>query len=448
MMLFYSYMKRISVPHIISLYSIFKQKSPFLRFLFFFLIFNAYLILRIPEIYDNFWAEDGSYFYTQFLNNPSLDFMFEFAYGYYLLIDRLIVIPLYFVSPYFVTYLNAFLVIMIQACFASRICFTLSHTFRSKSLPVIYSIFIFILPISAFESVGAATGLHFQLNFMCVFVLYKLIIGSPIDKIDFSILTISFLSGPLSLLIIPVFLLKSKILFILFRTRPLFSCLVILSALIQCWAIFTQIRSDSRSLNSDYSFVKSLYLFFERIIAINFFPGWSHVDSYTLYSGGMESLWIRLATILIILSFASVLFFLINKDTGKTIDLMVLAPLLLSALLLWFIPAVLFNGEPRYAVAPTAIFVLVLFVLIDSLAVNEKNRFAPLVLPFIILHLSLVVTFNSDPSKLRIEGESFNSQIREKLIKCQNNKDNIQILVRPSRYKIVVDLPCYRLLDK
>ena len=82
-------------------------------FLLCFIAFSLYLLIRMPEAYDNFWAEDGSVFYNNFLNNPGLDFFLEVTLGYYLLIDRLIAVPIFFVSPTLAPIVNTIITIFL-----------------------------------------------------------------------------------------------------------------------------------------------------------------------------------------------------------------------------------------------------------------------------------------------------------------------------------------------
>ena len=60
-----------------------------------------------------------------------------------------------------------------------------------------------MLPIASFEGLGATTSLHF-FNLYVVFVLFKACYGIKFDKFDLFLVVISILSGPLTMLLVPV----------------------------------------------------------------------------------------------------------------------------------------------------------------------------------------------------------------------------------------------------
>jgi hypothetical protein len=412
-----------------------------------YIVFSTYLFFRVPEAFDNFWAEDGSYFYNDFLNNPSIGFFFEFSLGYYLLVDRIFAVPITFVSPFAAPYFNALLTTLIMSMLAVRFFVDLSKILFSRVIALTFSVLFFVLPISSFESIGAATGLHFVLNFYVVFVLVKSIYGIRIDRVDVIILVISFLSGPLSLLLVPVATILSsrKIVRLEFSRSAIL--LLAIGILVQIFAVIVEFLSRSRDFGPNRSIAKVSYLFLERVLGYNLVPQLSYVNSATFTEQPFAFFVVRAAFLTVLLFLILVSFFLAWSRILLFDDKCAISTLALAAFLLWFIPGYLFNPEPRYAVAPALAVLISLFILFDRFLTRTRFgviRRSYLIVGFFLI-FGLTVFFNSAPSQLRIDGPSLRSQIDSQIDKCSNSDESISVLVRPERNKLWLKIPCERL---
>lgn len=423
-------------------------RKGFWAFLFFFLTFSIYLLARMPQAYDNFWAEDGSVFYNNFLNNPEIDFLLEVSLGYYLLIDRLIAIPIFFVSPTLAPIINTIITVSFIAVLTSRFFLTLCRILRYRILALVFSCICFMLPIASFEGLGAATSLHFLLNFYVVFVLFKVCYGMKFDKFDLFLIIISILSGPLTMLLVPV----ACYLMLIMRKQIEYSAsyiaTIIVCILIQFLAIFSQYLSRSRSISSDRSGAKVLYLYFERVFGFNLIPGWSYVNSDTFNSQPLSYFETRL-TVLVFVHMLLVIFFVFSwKRCFNENDRTSVFVLMLSMIFLWFIPGYFFSPEPRYAVAPSLCLFLSFIVLFDKFLSERVSRRATQVIilnSFLCIIISLV-SLNSKPSDLRVDGPSLKSQIEARLFECSEQNLSVRVLVRPAISNLHVTIPCSRIL--
>ena len=126
-----------------------------------FTLIILYMVITVPNFFTSIYAEDGSIYLQDALNTGGLHNLFKTYAGYGDLPARLIaaIVSLFPVSlyPYIYGLLNAFVML---------VCITLVYTsikpiFRKKSLSLLFSSFLLILPIARFESIGNITNLHF-----------------------------------------------------------------------------------------------------------------------------------------------------------------------------------------------------------------------------------------------------------------------------------------------
>ena len=305
-----------------------------------------------------------------------------------------------------------------------------------------------MLPIASFEGLGAATSLHFLLNFYVVFLLFKVCYGIKFDKFDLLLTVISLLSGPLTMLLIPIagyLILKRRI---KAEYSLSFIAILVLCILIQFFAIFFQYLSRSRLISSDRSVTKVLYLFFERVFGFNLIPGWSYINSETFNSKPLLFFVTRLAVMIIIYTLFMIFFALAWKFLFNKNDRSAFSTLMLSMAFLWFIPGYFFSPEPRYAVAPSLCLFLSVVILLDKYlrdCISRRNTRLMLLSLFSVFVFALVL-LNSKPSDLRVDGPSLKWQIEARLSECFETSDSIRVLVRPAVNELQLTIPCSRVL--
>ena len=415
------------------------------------LMYLTFLFFRVPIAFDNFWGEDGSVFYNGIINDGVLKSVFTLTAGYYLLIDWLVAIPISVLPVEVATVGNAILVAVIIGLIYTKI-FSLLKIFVED----VYSRFVLVLlmmymPIACFDSIGAATGLHFVLNTASMFIYARTLSGRKLSASDKFVLILSLLSGPLSLYCLSIF-----ILFISRSKQPLVKIwnsfnFVIIAAVLQIGYIVFGVLNRSRGLGDESSITKTLYLFLERVIGFNMVPGWSSVDSSTAKELGFNSLLSRAIFLLLIISFFLFLYASNYRFTPKPMirpELYVFV----TSLIYWFVSGYLFNPEPRYAFLPACGFIILFFrtagLYLSRLSLSSKSKGKLRVLSIsrgLLLCLPIaIVFFNSFPSNLRTEGDSLRIQLEHNIDNCRDgNADTlISIVVRPARNNATVELRC------
>ena len=415
------------------------------------LMYLAFLFFRVPAAFDNFWGEDGSVFYNGIINDGVLKSVFTLTAGYYLLIDWLVAIPISVLPIEFATVGNAVLVSVIIGLIYTKVFSLLRIFVEDTYLRFVLVPLMMFMPIVCFDSIGAATGLHFVLNTASMFIYANILSGRKLSASDKLVLILSLLSGPLSLYCLSIFILFiSRFNWSLVKIWNSFN-LVIIAAVIQIGYIVIGVLNRSRGLGDESSITKTLYLFLERVIGLNIIPGWSSVDSGTAKELGFNSLLSRAIFLLLVLSFFLFLYVSNYRFTPKPMirpELYVFV----TSLLYWFVSGYLFNPEPRYALLPACGFIILFFrtagVYLSRLSLSSKSKGKLRVLSIsrgLLLCLPIaIVFFNSFPSNLRTEGDSLRIQLERNIDNCRDgNADTlISTVVRPARHNATVELRC------
>lgn len=415
------------------------------------LMYLAFLFFRVPAAFDNFWGEDGSLFYNGIINDGVLKSVFTLTAGYYLLIDWLVAIPISFLPIEFATVGNAVLVSVIIGLIYTKVFSLLRIFVEDTNLRFVLVPLMMFIPIVCFDSIGAATGLHFVLNTASMFIYANILSGRKLSASDKLVLILSLLSGPLSLYCLSIFILFiSRFNWSLVKIWNSFN-LVIIAAVIQIGYIVFGALNRSRGLGDESSITKTLYLFLERVIGLNIVPGWSSVDSGTAKELGFNSLLSRAIFLLLVLSF---FLFLYASNYRLTSKQMIRPELyvFVTSLIYWFVSGYLFNPEPRYAFLPACGFIILFFrtasVYLSRSSLSSKSKSKLRVLSIsqgLLLCLPIaIIFFNSFPSNLRTEGDSLTIQLERNIDNCHDgNPDTfISIVVRPARNNATVELRC------
>jgi hypothetical protein len=405
----------------------------------------------VPVAFDNFWGEDGSVFYNGIINDGVLKSVFTLTAGYYLLIDWLVAIPISVLPVEVATVGNAVLVAVIIGLIYTKIFSLLRIFVEDTHLRFVLVPLMMFIPIVCFDSIGAATGLHFVLNTASMFIYANILSGRKLSATDKLVLILSLLSGPLSLYCLSIFILFiSRFNWSLVKIWNSFN-LVITAAVIQISYIVFGVWNRSRGIGDESSITKTLYLFLERVIGLNIVPGWSSVDSGTAKELGFNSLLSRAIFLLLVLSFFLFLYASNYRFTSKQM----IRPefyVFVTSLIYWFVSGYLFNPEPRYAFLPACGFIILFFrtagVYLSRSSLSSKSKSKLRVLSIsqgLLLCLPIaIVFFNSFPSNLRTEGDSLTIQLERNIDNCRDrNPDTlISIVVRPARNNATVELRC------
>ena len=191
--------------------------------------FIALVTIKIPTSFNNFWAEDGT-FYQQALTEAFPKDMFSSGGGYIIIISRIIARIVTLGPISYAPFVNEIVVTLILSFFVFRLYTNLDFLIKSKVFKLIISISIFLLPVSSFDVIASGGGLHFQQIFISLVIVLTAREKADIYKLDVLIIVISILSDPLAVIIIAPLFFRHKNRALIFWKKKLSTLIVIASA--------------------------------------------------------------------------------------------------------------------------------------------------------------------------------------------------------------------------
>lgn len=187
----------------------YKGKDGLYRFLLLFVLILLLLVLRRPDAVTNpqFWAEDGTLFFSSQLNHPGLGVIFETHKGYLLLIPRLVsAFAAVFASSRFPLILNLCALALAAVCCSLFSLNRYRYLLRSDQLRIL----LCLLAATAFHSdelIGTITNIQ---TFLLLGILLILLQPAEVYKaratafLSISAALLGCLSAPATLLFIPL----------------------------------------------------------------------------------------------------------------------------------------------------------------------------------------------------------------------------------------------------
>ncbi len=402
-----------------------------------------YMVVTVPNFLTSIYAEDGQIYLQDALNTGGLHNLFKTVAGYGDLPARAIaaIVILFPVSLYPFVYglLNSFVMLICTYLVYSSV----TPIFRKRSLSLLFSSFLLILPIARFESIGNITNLHFFFFTASTFVFIHFLYFKKSTFWQLAFVFVSALSIPLC-----VFL----FFFMIYRWREHATYLkdprkLLLSPFfyLLLGSLFNFVISwgdtVSRTPRNSNSFLKISYLYFDRVVGSSFVPFWGRVSSdnnqILVSHSPITSLVARISISAILLG---VLIFLVTRLDQKNrsiASLVIIASLLFSILIGFF-----YNLEPRYCIFPAYTLVFSLFLYLTSLEKRELDFYIGGVMLLLILN-------SSSETESRKNSLDWKTQVASASTACQNATPRTQIPIRiaPIRPDAnwILRIPCDRL---
>jgi len=431
--------KELKLPHRIS----WKQGVALKTFLFI-LVINA---LRLPSGMLNFWAEDGVVFYSDAINIsfPQRLFADSGGGGYLNLSGKIIAEGVRLFPIEIAPMANFVFVNLIYAVLFILIYNRLYFFFRTKAFLLIFMGFFIFVPIASFDSVATSINLHFFLLFTCLVVL--LTSETKPSLISHLIISVTCLSDPLAVLLIPV------ILFSAVYKRSLNSHLVtfVFSLLLQVLFVFHFFGESTRVVGQNPSIAKTFYLFIDRVVGSSFIPMWGFVDGSILIIGDTPRIlyirfFIGITVLCLVVSVLIIAKSLNNTPARKSQNFLVVMFLLTSSLY-WAVAGLFFNPEPRYAILPSLCLSLVFLMSLDSIIDDRKGDIAQRYPIYVTIFLFISVFVSSfSASDIRNTNLIWSEQLAAGRVACENaNLEQIEIQIPPEKNELLLLLDCDKL---
>jgi hypothetical protein len=415
--------------------------------------FVVLVIVKIPTSFNNFWAEDGT-FYQQALTEPFPRDMFSSGVGYIILISRIIARIVTLGPISYAPFVNEIVVTLLLSFFVIRLYTNLDFFIKSRVFKVIISLSVFLLPITSFDVIASGGGIHFQMIFISLVIVLTARQRAEIYKLDVLIIVIAILSDPLAVITLAPLFIRIRNEALIFWNKKLTTLAVIAAAgVLQFIMVVKSYSKGSRTISDDNSMTKTSYLFLDRVIGSTFVPHWGRVSSDTLLAGGITiqliiRAFIGLAIIAIILFFSAAHLrrnLPINELHSKaTISWLIVLPIIY-----WFTVGYLFNPEPRYAIFPGLSFLLVALILLDHALCSDRIKLQFRLLTCLVLFFSILIwVFSPSPSDRRVIGPEWSSQITNGKLQCAKlNQESVIISILPMDTGWEVKIPCKFLVN-
>lgn len=412
----------------------------------------ALIWVKIPSAFNNFWAEDGTFYQLALTETFPKDF-FSSGGGYVIFISRLIARIVALGPVIHAPFLNTVVVIIFLSFFIRRLYVNLGFFLKSNIYKSIISISVLLLPISNFDIIATGGGQHFQLIFITLVILLVAKNRNSIQKLDVIIVSLAILSDPLvSITFIPLVLGNRTEMLRFWKKARVGLIVICISTMTQILMVYKFYFEENRPIGESHSIIKTLYLFLDRVIGSTFIPHWGSVSATSIESGNINlNLAIR-ATISFIVFTIIILFsisFLRKKTSISEVHRKsTLFWLLLLPTLYWLIVGYTFNPEPRYAIFPGLSYFLVALLLLDHRSCeNEKNNAVNLVRYSVLFFVISIWALSATPSERRTFGPDWESQILIGKLECiESSRTTVKIQILPIDADWKVEIPCEYLL--
>jgi hypothetical protein len=412
-------------------------------FIFLTLIIITYY-LKIPMAYQNFYAEDGMLFYQQAKDLSFPTDLLTPSTGYLMLISRIIARIVVLFPLELSPVINFVLTCYFIAIFCAVTYKNLANFITNNFIKIFVCFSIILLPILNFEVLAASCGLHFILLFPAVLIFINFRSKLPISNLDVIILLLAILSDPTSffcalVLLQPInsktwrsFELKIKYIYA--------SILICLS--LQFFTVINSLYNGDRAIQRNSSFLKTIYLYFDRVIGNSIIPNWGFVSSADFATGMFNATLILRGGVSVIIVVLVSIFILklwnLKNNCVMNRQLKINLPLLLaSSIAYWFFCGYFFNPEPRYAIFPGLCFITAVLMLIDisiQKGINIAIRFHSWYISLIAILFILIWGFSFTPSAQRTSGPTWVSELNSARFECINNKNTeiIKLQILPT----------------
>ena len=416
---------------------------------------SIFYAIRIPMGYKTFWAEDGALFYQEALQRSFLETLKTPSAGYLCLIGR--------ISGKITSYFpvqNVTIVNFMLACFITALCIVTvykhSRVFLSKTLlSVLVTIGLVFNPIATFDSLANSANLHFTLPFVLLVILIASQKNSRISLLSVGLIILACLSDPLCIFCFPALLdfkrtgsrVRASI------NRSVYSTTYLASMLVQFVFTAFYLSQGGRSIGQEHSFIKTSYLFLDRVVGSTFIPGWGRVTSMDLAGGSLTTkLMFRGALAAFILIFWVVLYLrLFNNKSVNEAKLIsrdiVLLQLFVCSVTYWYTAGIIFNPEPRYGIFPALCLLMMGAVIIDRYLMASNNlKSGKFVMGMFCLTICATWVFSWAPSSYRITGPEWKEEFAKATKLCANSNDKSEKLqILPEVANWYVEIPCVSL---
>jgi len=350
-------------------------------------LIGVYLFFTVPNFLTSLYAEDGQVYLQDAFNTGGLNNLFKTVAGYGDLPARAIAA---FVSPFpvvFYPYMYGVCTVLVMAVCVRVVYSCVEQVLENRILALYFSIFLVLMPIARFESIGNVTNLHFFFFTAStfVFIQFALLKTSSVGKLLF--VFAASLSVPLSIFhfIFVFFRWRENLQFLRdpkrFFLTPFFFLLVgtMLNFIISWGDTSTRTPTNSNSI------LKILYLYLDRVVGSAFVPFWGRVSSQgdeTVFSNSLfEGTYLR-AVISIVILGALVVCTTRLKHKHRGIAFFVLFASILYSFLIGFF----YNLEPRYCIFPSYVTTFLLFLYLDSLKIKRLNVYVGMFLLLLALN--------------------------------------------------------------
>ena len=359
-------------------------------------LIGVYLFFTVPNFLTSLYAEDGQVYLQDAFNTGGLNNLFKTVAGYGDLPARAIAA---FVSPFpliLYPYLYGVCTVLVMSVCVRVVYSSVEEVLENRILAFYFSIFLVIMPIARFESIGNVTNLHFFFFTAStfVFIQFALLRTSSVGKLLF--VFAAALSVPLSIFhfIFVFFRWRENLQFLRdpkrFLSTPFFFLLVgtVLNFAIS-WG-----DSSTRTPTNSNSILKILYLYLDRVVGSAFVPFWGRVSSQgyeTVFSHSLfESAYLRAIISILILGTLLVCTTRLKRKLRAMAFFLLFASILYSFLIGFF-----YNLEPRYCIFPSYVTAFLLFLYLDS----TKTKWLRVYVAIFLLLLALNANSESESRK-------------------------------------------------
>ena len=404
------------------------------------IISGFYLVITVPNFFTSIYAEDGARYLQDALDSGGLNNIFKTLAGYGDVPARIIAAIASLSPPKWYPISLGILTILVVALCVIVVFDSVLPILKNKSLAYLFSVFLLVLPIARFESLGNVTNLHFYFFTSSAFVILHFLFTKKISIFQGIFVFLAALSVPLTLFLF-VFLLyrgDPRKYFSLELKSLLMNPFVILGVGSLINFLVSWGDSSSRAPRSLNSIVKVSYLYLDRIVGSTFTPFWGRVHSdengIVISNSIINSIGIRL--IVATLLFGLLFFLSLKLDKfSRNFALFILGISVLFGVLLGFF----FNLEPRYCIFPSYLLAFVFFFIFSS-----QNKRWPV--PILLIYLLLLTINASSDVASRQNSSNWKNQVAIARSECQNdrNLEDVRIRIAPFRAGAYwfMKLPC------
>ncbi len=401
--------------------------------------------IRIPMAYRSFWAEDGNvHLFNALINQYPVEVFQDNFGGYWNVTSRLIARAVILFPIDFFTYVNFLLICFVMGLVVFVVYDTTSFMIRSRSLRLLLSASIPMLPIARFDVIATSVNLHYYLLFALLLVLISTSKNNEFKFHHVITIVLGALSDPLTIFCMIVLLPSIKI-----KTRriefPKYTkSAKLFGVLAVTHSAFTGLRLSEqleyRQPEADHSIVKTGFLFLDRVLGSTFVPGWGEVSSVDMSEQSISSrlLFRFLVGISILIIWLCIGIYVKRSLPKEQIQQQtkIVSYLFVSGIGYWTFSGIVFNPEPRYAVYSGLCFLTICVILVDQ--ISGIRKFSWTIHGFSML-IILTWIFSWTPTDFRTEGATWKSQLVDARAFCEKEKSaTFDFVTMPYNWELAI----------